>query len=161
MLDKLKSLYKKYKYYFPIFLSKKRVELGDGYIIAYTLFELKWLFSIIIYNWKTIKQNRFHSHAFPAIAFLLKGEYEEEVLTKNGVITKKVNQFLKPRWLPRNYIHRILKATPSTYTIVFVGPWSKYWYEYFPDVRFNSKWVKYTWGRKIVDKVENIPKDVL
>lgn len=140
-----------------IFFKKKRVELGEGHIIQYTLFECKYLFSIIFYNWKTIKQNRFHSHAFSAIAFLLSGSYVEEVY-KNGVVTTKtVNQWLKPRWLPKNYTHRILAAKSKTWTIVFVGPWSKYWYEYFNDT---NNWVKYTWNRKVVDKSNIPPKEL-
>lgn len=139
---------------------KKRVELGDGHIIAYTIFELKWLFSIIIYNWKTIKQNRFHSHAFPAYAFLLSGEYEEEVI-RNGVMSKRtVNQWMRPRWLPRNYTHRILTAKPGTWTIVFVGPWRKTWYEWFEE---ENVWVKYAWGRQVVEKLRHLkkpPKDL-
>ncbi|MDX1373775.1 MAG: hypothetical protein R3321_14975, partial [Nitrososphaeraceae archaeon] len=35
--------------------------------------------------------------------------------------------------------------------MVLAGPWDKYWYEYFPDT---DTWVKYTWGRKIVKKIE-------
>lgn len=130
-----------------VWFTKKRVELGDGHIIAYTLFEHKRLFSIILYNWKTIKQNRFHSHAFGAIAFLLRGSYTEERILNGKVVVNQVNSILKPRVLPRNYIHRIMQAEPKTWTIIFVGPWIKYWYEYFHD---SHKWVKYTWGRKKV-----------
>lgn len=143
--------------YLPAFLRKKRVELGDGYIIAYTLFEHKYLFSIIVYHWKTIKQNRFHSHAFPAVAFLLRGEYEEEVYSRGNIIKKTVNQWLKPRWLPRNYTHRILAAKPKTWTVVFTGPWIKHWYEYFDDTK---TWVKYAWGRKVVEKSQTPPSEL-
>lgn len=146
------------KYLLPTVFKKKRVELGDGHIIAYTIFEHKYLFSIIVYHWKTIKQNRFHSHAFPALAFLLKGSYEEEVFTTGGIIKKTVNQWLKPRVLPRNYTHRILKASPKTWTIVFTGPWIKHWYEYFEDT---STWIKYTWGRKVVSKSQETPIDLI
>jgi len=145
------------KYLLPVLFRKKRVELGEGHIIAFTLFEHKYLFSIIIYHWKTIKQNRFHSHAFPAIAFLLSGKYEEEVFTKAGVIHKTVNQWLKPRVLPRNYTHRILQADKRTWTIVFTGPWLKYWYEYFEDTK---TWVKYGWGRMVLEKTKNIPSEI-
>jgi hypothetical protein len=150
----LKKLYNKYK---PVLFRKKRVELGDGHIIAYTLFESKYLFGIIVYNWKTIKQNRFHSHAFSALAFLLSGQYEEEVY-KNGLITKRtVNQLFKPRFLPKKYTHRILTAKPKTWTIVFTGPWIKYWYEWFEDT---NTWIKYAWGRKVISKSQEAPKEL-
>lgn len=144
-------------YLLPTIFKKKRVELGDGHIIAYTVFEHKYLFSIIVYHWKTIKQNRFHSHAFAAIAFLLSGKYVQEVY-KNGIIEENVvNQWLSPRLLPRNYTHRILKADPNTYTIVFTGPWMKYWYEWFQDT---NTWVKYGWGRKVISKSQQAPTEL-
>lgn len=132
-----------------IFFKKKRVELGEGFIVQYTIFENKYFGGIWIYNWKTILQNRFHTHAFNAYAFLLRGSYIEEVIENNIIITKNVNQWLKPRFLPKNYCHRILKAQPNTWTIVFFGKWSKFWYEYFEDTK---TWIKYTWGRKIISK---------
>lgn len=144
-------------YLLPVFLRKKRVELGDGYIIAYTIFEHKYLFSIILYHWKTIRQNRFHSHAFPAVAFLLRGEYKEEVYRRGEIIQKTVNQWLKPRYLPRNYTHRILEAKPKTWTVVFTGPWIKHWYEYFDDTKI---WVKYAWGRRVIEKSNKAPEEL-
>jgi hypothetical protein len=140
-----------------VLFKRKRVELGEGHIIAYVLFEHKSLFSVILYNWQTIKQNRFHSHAFAAIAFLLRGAYEQERYSKGEIKTEKVNQWLRPRYLPKNYTHRIMKAEPHTWTLVLTGPWIKYWYEYFDDT---NTWVKYTWGRKVVEKSNKAPKEI-
>lgn len=127
--------------------SKKRVELGDGHIIQYTIFENKKFGGIWIYNWKTIGQNRFHTHAFNSIAITLSGSYVQEVI-KDGVIkTETVSKRFIPRYLPCNYCHRILKAAPNTWTIVFFGKWKLFWYEYFQD---RKEWIKYTWGRRRV-----------
>ena len=63
-----------------IWFKKKRIELGEGHIIQYTLFESKFFGGIWVYNWKTILQNRFHTHAFSSYAFLLNGAYTEEVI---------------------------------------------------------------------------------
>jgi hypothetical protein len=132
-----------------IIFKKKRVELGEGYIIQYTLFENKYFGGIWLYNWKTILQNRFHTHAFSSYAFLLRGSYTEEVITNGKIETRVVNQWLKPRYLPQNYCHKILKAEPKTWTIVFFGKWMPYWWEYFQDTK---TWVKYAWGRKVIEK---------
>ncbi len=132
-----------------ILFKKKRVELGEGFIIQYTLFENKNFGGIWIYNWKTILQNRFHTHAFSSYAFLLSGSYTEEVIENGEIKIKVVNQLFKPRYLPKNYCHRILKAEPKTWTIVFFGKWIPYWWEYFNDTK---TWIKYTWGRKVVEK---------
>ena len=131
-----------------IFFKKKRIELGEGHILQYTIFEHKKFGGIWIYNWKTIIQNRFHTHAFNAIAFLLWGSYTEAVLDNDGtIIEKEVNQWMKPRFLPMDYTHKILKAKPNTWTIVFFGKWKETWKEYFEDT---NTWVTYTWGRKII-----------
>jgi hypothetical protein len=134
-----------------ILFKKKRIELGEGHIIQYTLFESKHLGGIWVYHWKTVLQNRFHTHAFSSYAFLLSGEYEEEVIEDGKIKNKVVNQWMKPRYLPKNYCHRILKAKPNTWTIVFFGKWINYWWEYFDDTK---TWVKYGWGRKIIKKVK-------
>ena len=134
-----------------IILKKKRIELGKGHIIQYTLFEHKKLGGIWLYNWKTIDQNRFHTHAFNSIAITLSGGYTQEVI-EDGVIRKEeVKKLFRPRFLPKNYCHRVLEAKPNTWTIVFFGRWGKNWWEYFADTR---TWVKYSWGRKVVSKVE-------
>ena len=130
---------------------KKRIELGEGHIVQYTIFESKAIGGIWIYNWKSIEQNRFHTHAFSSYAFLLGGEYTEEVIKDGKIVKRVVNQWMKPRHLPRNYTHRILEAKPNTWTIVFFGKWIPYWWEYFHDTK---TWVKYGWGRKVKAKVK-------
>lgn len=134
-----------------IWFKKKRIELGEGHIIQYTLFEHKKFGGIWIYNWKTILQNRFHTHAFASYAFLLRGGYTEEVIDDGKIVKREVNQWMKPRHLPRNYTHRILEAKPKTWTVVFFGPWIDHWWEYFADTK---TWVKYGWGRKKLEKIK-------
>ena len=138
-----------------ILFKKKRIELGYGHIVQYTLFESKRWGGIWLYNWKTIEQNRFHTHAFSSYAFLLSGSYTEEII-KDGEITQRtVNQWLKPRYLPMNYCHRILEAEPKTWTIVFFSRWIDHWWEFFGDT---GTWVKYGWGRKVMDKIKGDEK---
>ena len=134
-----------------IIFKKKRIELGEGHIVQYTLFEHKGFGGIWIYNWNTVVQNRFHTHAFNSTAFLLSGEYLEEVMIDGEVITRVVVDRFKPRKLPMNYCHRILKADPNTWTIVFFGKWIDHWWEYFQDT---DTWVKYGWGRKLIKKTK-------
>lgn len=50
-----------------------------------------------------------------------------------------------------------MKAAPHTWTIVFVGPWSKYWYEWFEDT---NTWIKYSWGRKVINKSSEPPGEL-
>ena len=126
--------------------------MGSG--LAQTLAEKpnKNLGGVWIYHWKTIEQNRFHTHAFNSTAFLLSGSYTEEVIEKGEIKKRVVNQWMKPRKLPMDYCHRILKAEPNTWTIVFFGKWKEYWLEYFADT---NTWVKFGWGRKFLNSTKN------
>ena len=131
-----------------IFFKKKRIELGKGHIIQYTLFESKRLGGIWFYNWKTIEQNRLHSHAFSSVAITLRGSYTQEVVRNGKPVIEEVKSLFRPRLLRKNYTHRILEAKPNTWTMVIFGPWGKTWKEYFP----NGTEVTYTWGRKVLSK---------
>lgn len=122
----------------------------------YTLFEHKRLFSVIFYRWNTVDQVRFHTHAFGAIAFLLRGWYHEKVRFGQHIVDNFVNVPLVPRLLHRGYCHAIGFAKPNTVTMVLAGPWDLHWWEYFPDT---ETWVKYAWGRKVVAKTREDPFD--
>ena len=134
------------------FFKSKEVALGVGSVTQYTVFECKQLFSIIFYRWNTVDQVRFHTHAFNAYAFLLRGYYEEKVIKDNKIINKTVNQLFKPRFLARNYCHSIGYAKPNTMTLVITGRWQDTWQEYFPDT---EEWVTYSWGRQKTNKVKS------
>lgn len=145
------------KIFNTILFQKKQVALGKGNVDQYIVFENKHLFSIIFYRWNTIDQIRFHTHAFAAVAFLLKGWYWEKVIFNGITMTNFVNVPIWPRFIPKNYCHAIENAKPNTLTLVLTGPWQKHWYEYFPDTQ---KWVKYVWGRKKVEKLDALPEDL-
>ena len=123
---------------------KKRITLGEGYLDRITLFENKYLFSIHIHIFNTIKQDRFYTHAFAGIAFLLKGGYEEEWKDENGLVHIKQ---IKPgiRFIPRYYNHRIMKSKKNTISVLFTGPWDKLWTE-----EKDGKIRVLTWGRKVI-----------
>lgn len=115
--------------------------LGQGYLEKYTIFECKRLFSIYFHIFNTIEQDRFHTHAFNGIAILFKGGYEEQVKTNDQIFNKKIG--IGIRYIPKLYNHRLLKSKPNTMSILFTGPWAKFWTE---EKDFVVK--TYTWGRK-------------
>lgn len=141
-----------------IFLRKKRVELGEGHVVQYTVFENKKLGGLWFYSWGKVGgesgegQCRFHTHAFSSYCFTLNGSYDQEVIDENGIRKERVSKLFRPRYLPRNYTHRIINAEPNTWTCVLFGKWSKFWFEYFSDT---NTWVKYTHGRNVTEKFTN------
>lgn len=144
-----------------IFFEKKKVALGTGHVIGYTLFENKRLFSILFYKWHTIDQIRYHSHCFSAIAFLIKGCYWEKIKYKGFEMTNFVNIPFLPRFIPMGYCHAIKKSKPGTLTMVLTGPWCEFWYEYFPKTdKEEGYWQKYAWGREKVSTHSELPDEI-
>lgn len=140
-----------------IICESKDVALGEGSVKQFTFFEHKRLFSIWTYKWGNVgDQMRFHTHAFWSFAITLWGSYTEQVLNGRGFDTKKVRKLWWPRFLPRNYCHRIT-GSKGARTVVFAGPWHKTWAEFFPDT---NTWVTYTWGRKVIRKSNTMPKEL-
>jgi hypothetical protein len=126
--------------------NKVRVTLGEGYLDRYTIFEDKKRYSLYFHVFNTIRQDRFHTHAFDGWANLLRGGYEEEVKKSDGSIHKK---WVGPglRFIPKDYNHRLLRSIPNTCSIVLVGPWCEFWTEE------NEEFVRtLTWGRKEVSR---------
>ncbi len=124
---------------------KVRISLGEGFLDRFTIFECKRLFSIYFHVFNTIKQDRFHTHAFNGIAIVLRGGYLEEIKDGSEVLKKQIRPGI--RFIPRNYNHRLLESKPNTLSILFTGPWSKTWTEE------NDQFVRtLTWGRKEIGR---------
>lgn len=133
------------------------IKRGKGQVVQYIFFEIKPLASFYLFHWDSseeIDQDRFHSHAFNSICLRIAGSYTEDVLNGNKVTTA-INPFI--RFLPRNHIHRIVKAEPSSYSLVLTGPWNKDWWEF--DLATNL-WVKYGFGRRALKEQNEYPLEL-
>jgi hypothetical protein len=135
-----------------ILFRKHRIALGQGYLDRYTIFECKRLFSIYFHSFHTIAQDRFHSHAFHAVAIVLMGGYWEELIIGDGEpfferisLVRRISRGI--RFIPRSCNHRILLSSPRTYSIVLAGPWAKTWTE-----TKNGSTRTLGWGRKILSE---------
>ncbi len=89
--------------------------------------EIKWLFSIVLLRFeKGSTREAFHSHAFNALTWWLKGEVVEQ--HKDGS-----NNFWSPSLLPkftsRSTFHRVIPMR-RTWALSFRGPWSRTWLEF-------------------------------
>ena len=117
--------------------------MGEGYVDRWTLFENKKIGGIYFHHWKTIKQDRFHTHAFDGIVWLISGGYVEERI-ENGVSYRKT---IKPglRFIPKDYNHKILQAEPWTFSLLVAGPWAQTWTEE------NDIWKRVlSWNREVL-----------
>lgn len=108
-----------------VFMKKKRIDLGEQSVTELTILEYKKLFSIKLFNFHRSEglQDRFHTHAFNAYSFLLKGDYTEEVLENNKIV-KYLRSRSKTLFIPKDSYHRITRSKGCV-TLLITGPWGE------------------------------------
>lgn len=93
----------------------------DGFYII----ELKWLFTIVLLRFGNGTRDAYHSHAFNAITWFLKGLALER--TSEGRMTFLFPR-LCPKWTPRDCVHKV-HSSGTTWALSFRGSWKKTWHE--------------------------------
>ena len=111
---------------------------------AYVLIEIKSLFSIIILKFNKGSRNNFHSHAFNAITWFLKGRVTEYHLDGGEKVFK--GGLLSLKYTPKTCFHKVY-AHEDTYALTIRGSWKKTWSEFNP---IKKIFIKLTNGRKVV-----------
>lgn len=114
------------------FLPRKKFVFGKGCVTRYTLLEIRWLINIYFHHIETFEQDRFHTHAFNALVWILRGGYEECV--KHGIGPNKSTElkYYKAgdfRWIPRALNHKLLKAEVDSISLLIAGPYASIWTE--------------------------------
>lgn len=132
--------------WFPRFLYVKPDGGIDSGVKGYFLIEWKPFLSIGVLHFKKGSREAFHSHAFNAVTFWLKGSVTE-IKHPSGQELKFSAGF-KPKYTPRNNFHKII-ADEDVYALTFRGPWMDYWYEFK-----NNKHITLTHGRVVVSETE-------
>jgi len=123
----------------------KGTDGGDkSNVTGYWLIEAKSLFSIVLLRFGKGSRENFHSHAFNAVTWFIKGEVDE--LHMDGRILRW-NPSFKPKLTPKNCYHNVY-AREVTWALSFRGPWDKTWKEYSPR---EKRELRLTEGRIILD----------
>ena len=110
----------------------------DSGVTAYFLIEWKDVFSIALLRFNQGSREAYHTHAFNAITWWIKGSIVEEHMEED---TKVYFPSFKPKYTPRTCFHKVI-AVETSWALTFRGPWKKYWYEFK-----NDKVTKLTHGR--------------
>lgn len=124
----------------PRILFKKSDGGPSSGVTGYFLIEWKAVFSIAILHFKEGSRESYHSHAFNALTWWLKGRVTERKL---GGEEREFSPSFKPKYTPRENCHKVI-AHRDTWALTFRGPWVDYWYEFS-----NGEKIKLTHGRKI------------
>ncbi len=115
----------------------------NSHVTGFWLIELKNLFSIVILKFNKGSREAFHSHAFNAFTWFIKGDVTEHHL--NGKAINWKPSFL-PKFTPRSCFHKVY-ANKTTYALSFRGPWANRWREFSPKTK---KFSVLTHGRKVL-----------
>lgn len=118
----------------------------ESNVTGYWLIESKKFFSVVLLRFDEGSREAFHTHAFNAISWVIKGEMHEHTI--DGEIIK-----LKPSLLPiytsRKRFHKVYGIAKSTWALSLRGPWVDTWKEFLPNL---NKYITLTHGRKIITK---------
>ena len=123
---------------------KKGTDGGDkSNVTGFWLVEIKSLFSIVLLCFEKGSRESYHSHAFNAITFFIKGEVREDHKASKSLHWKP--SFL-PKYTSRDCFHKVF-AIKRTWAISIRGPWAKNWEEYNRETNTTTV---FSSGRKVV-----------
>lgn len=104
----------------------KRADGGkDSGVTAYFLIEWKAVISIAILHFREGSREGFHSHAFNALTWWIRGAVIE---SKPDGYSKNYYPSFIPKYTPRENCHKVT-ALQDTYALTIRGPWVNKWYE--------------------------------
>lgn len=115
--------------YFPRLFYKKFDGGKESGVTGYFLIEWKCLFSIGLLHFKDGSRENFHSHAFNALSWFVRGHVTEEKLdgTKKDFYSSII-----PKFTPRTNCHRVI-SHGDTWCFTLRGPWKDTWEEVTPE----------------------------
>jgi hypothetical protein len=112
---------------------------------AYFLVEIKWLFSIAFLKFNKGHREAYHTHAFHALTWFIKGWMIEEKISDRLEYNLYIKSLI-PKLTTRYNLHRV-KAREDSWCFTIRGPWQKEWKE------FNAKTATttaLTHGRRVI-----------
>lgn len=153
----IKKIYK--SKWFPRLFSVTSDGGKDSGVTAYFLIEWKKFFSIGILHFRKGSREAYHSHAFNALTWWLKGKVTEhklnalfnaltnELLDRGSDFEKDYSASIIPKYTSKHNMHKVFAHT-DTYALTLRGPWSDNWLEFK-----NNKAIVLTHGRRIIASI--------
>lgn len=112
------------------FFCKSKDGGPESTVTAYTLIEIKSVFSIILLKFEGLSRDVYHTHAFDCISWVLKGKLVE-YLCDGIFIPRKYRPSILPVITRRETYHKV-DSVGTTWVISFRGSWKDSWKEFFP-----------------------------
>ena len=105
---------------------------SDSGVTGYWLIEAKSLFSIVLLHFSPGSRDAYHSHAFNALTWWLKGDVVEMFKHDPDPFNPPAKAWrpsLIPKWTPKNCFHKIIAGEKGAWALSFRGPWDPTWFE--------------------------------
>lgn len=121
----------------------------DSPVDGYFLIEIKGLFSVALLKFNKGGREAFHTHAFDAYTWFLKGSLIEEDVDGSSYV---YGRSLFPKKTLKSKNHRV-KVIEDSWCFTLRGAWGDTWTEYNKSL---DETTVFSWGRSIVDKVMGV-----
>lgn len=114
---------------------KKASDGGPGSgVTGYWLVEGKKSFSVVLLHFSPGSREAYHSHAFNAVTWWLKGRVREVTRINHPAMgdlpyVVGYKPSLRPKFTPRKQMHKIVAGDDGAWAISFRGPWGNTWQE--------------------------------
>ena len=104
----------------------------DSPVMGYWLLEIKWLFSIVLLKFNPGFRENYHTHAFTALTWFLRGYVNEHRLDEKKVLHyKQWSPSIWPKITLKNNMHKVSTAGEQpAWALPIRGPWDNTWTEY-------------------------------
>ena len=118
-------------------------------VTGFWLVEIKSLFSIVLLRFDKGSRDAYHTHAFNAWSWYIKGSVEERFTDGTSKTWKGLNF---PKYTSRTCFHKVF-AHETSWVLSVRGPWLDKWKEYNPK---ESMTTLLTHGRKILSRSKGL-----
>jgi hypothetical protein len=105
--------------------------------------ESKRFGSVLLLKFAAGSREAFHTHAFNAVSWVLRGGLKEYVLPRAHVV--QYTPSLRPIVTRRDRFHMVSGQATATWAITLRGPWVGAWHEFLPRA---NRFITLTHGRK-------------
>ncbi len=132
------------------FFQKTKDGGPDSTVEAYFLFEIKWLCSIALLKFNKGSRTNYHTHAFNALTWFIKGSMTEIRLADLGQELAEYRHSIIPKVTRKDNLHKVV-AHKTSWCFTIRGPWDKHWKEVDLDagIEYNL-----THGRQVLSTIE-------
>jgi hypothetical protein len=122
----------------------------DSGVTGFFVVEIKSLFSVVLLHFRPGSREAYHSHAFNAVTWFIRGRVAEHRINPECPSEFSVREYgasIRPKFTPRENHHKVV-SLGHAWALSFRGPWTSTWREYRAA---SQEFVTLANGRRVVE----------